>query len=191
MRLLGPSDYKVMPWKNGGGATTELLIHPAGASLDAGFTWRLSMADVASSGPFSSFPGIDRTLLLLAGNGMELDHGEHGIQLLEGPLRPVTFSGDWATRGRLLDGPCRDFNVMSARGGARQHVTVLHLGEELVPLPEAPVRAVFCAQGRAQVGETLLGEKELGILEPGEGAASRSVSGRAVLVVVRFTPLQA
>ncbi len=41
-----------MPWKNGGGSTLELLQEPA---ADGGFHWRLSIADVATPGPFSTF----------------------------------------------------------------------------------------------------------------------------------------
>ncbi len=66
MRMIRSSDYRRMPWKNGGGETVEIAIAPAGASLDA-FDWRISMACVASSGPFSRLPGIDRTLAVLAG----------------------------------------------------------------------------------------------------------------------------
>jgi uncharacterized protein len=51
MRVLTPSDYKRMPWKNGGGETTEIAVFPPGASLDA-IAWRLSMASVAADGPF-------------------------------------------------------------------------------------------------------------------------------------------
>ena len=81
---LGPDDYRTMPWKNGAGSTTELVIEPPGATLAGGFHWRVSMATVAESGPFSSFPGYDRTLLLLEGQGLELEHGPHGRVLLPG-----------------------------------------------------------------------------------------------------------
>ena len=52
-----------MPWKNGGGSTTELLVEPAGATLQTGFRWRLSMAALETSGPFSRFEGHDRTMV--------------------------------------------------------------------------------------------------------------------------------
>ena len=51
-RLLKPADYVRMPWKNGGGQTTEIVVHPAGATL-AEFDWRVSIADVDADGPFS------------------------------------------------------------------------------------------------------------------------------------------
>src|SRR5258707_14720415 len=67
-RVLSPSDYRRMPWKNGGGHTHEIAAHPEGAGM-AAFAWRVSIAEIAQDGPFSSFPGVDRTLVLLAGNG--------------------------------------------------------------------------------------------------------------------------
>jgi hypothetical protein len=187
LRKLGPADYREMPWKNGGGSTTELLIHPPGATLEGGFLWRLSMADVAGSGPFSPFPGVDRTLLLLSGNGMELDHGEHGRQTLAGPLEPVTFSGDWATRGRLLDGPCRDFNVLSARGRVRHQVKVLRLGKEPVILPAARTLVALCVRGRAVVAGTALEVSELVLVEEEGAQEAWAGSELGVLVVVGFS----
>ncbi|HEX7964142.1 MAG TPA: HutD family protein [Gammaproteobacteria bacterium] len=132
--LFGPDDYRVMPWKNGRGATTELAIHPAGAALD-GFDWRLSIADVVEDGDFSRFPGYDRTLVVAEGRGMELEFdGASAPQRLAGPGSLALFSGDWITRGRLLAGPVRDFNVMSAR--ERVH-------HECEVLKDAPVEFVW------------------------------------------------
>ncbi len=49
-------------------------MYPAGAALDE-FLWRVSIADVERDGPFSRFPGIDRTIVLLEGAGMRLRSG--------------------------------------------------------------------------------------------------------------------
>ena len=120
-RLLGPADYKLMPWKNGRGFTTELAVFPAQADLrTTPFDWRVSMADVIEDGDFSPFPGYDRTLIVARGEGMELSFdGASAPTRLTGSGQGATFSGDWTTHGRLLDGPVRDFNAMSAR--ARMH----------------------------------------------------------------------
>lgn len=50
------ADRVFRPWKNGGGETAEILAFPAGAGFDD-FSWRISTAIVAASGPFSAFPG--------------------------------------------------------------------------------------------------------------------------------------
>jgi uncharacterized protein len=190
LRILEPGDYREMPWKNGGGSTTELLIAPPGAILAGGFDWRVSMAAVPASGPFSGFPGIDRTLLLVAGDGLELDHGPHGRVLLAGPWIPAAFSGDWPTEGRLLGGPCRDFNVMTARARWRHRVTLLRPGPAAAPLPEAPVLLAYGARGEARVGGDRLREGCLLHLE-GVGA-SMMVAGNgdeSLLVVVELWPV--
>lgn len=151
VRLIHVSDYKVMPWKNGGGTTTELIIEPAGASLDAGFLWRLSMAEVGVSGPFSRFDGCDRTLLLMAGRGMRLDFEGRESASLEALFRPVSFSGDWSTSGMLVDGPCRDFNVITHRAHCHHRLEVRRLDSHPRPMLEAEVRFAFCAEGKARV----------------------------------------
>lgn len=122
-RLLQPADYVRMPWKDGGGQTTEIASHPSGATL-AHFDWRVSIADVAADGPFSSFAGVDRTLALLAGAGMRLTGATHATEL-RAPYEPYAFSGDDATSCALVDGPVRDFNLMVRRGRARGDVVVV------------------------------------------------------------------
>jgi uncharacterized protein len=102
-----------MPWKNGMGSTTEIAIHPADAKLDD-FVWRVSMAQVASDGPFSSFAAIDRTLLVLEGNGIDLSvAGEADVRIDRETMH--AFPGDQPTSARLVDGPIVDLNVMSRR----------------------------------------------------------------------------
>ena len=54
MRIIRPADLVRMPWKNGGGETTEIAVSPEAAGLDR-FDWRVSMARVARNGPFSEF----------------------------------------------------------------------------------------------------------------------------------------
>ncbi len=70
--ILTVSSYRRMPWKNGGGETVEIAIAPEGAALSE-FDWRISVATVATNGPFSIFPGFDKTLSILDGEGMSLE----------------------------------------------------------------------------------------------------------------------
>ncbi|HEU4539125.1 MAG TPA: HutD family protein, partial [Polyangiaceae bacterium] len=59
------------PWKNGGGTTREIAAMPPDAGT-SGFAWRVSVAEIARPGPFSAFPGVDRQIVLLAGEGVRL-----------------------------------------------------------------------------------------------------------------------
>jgi environmental stress-induced protein Ves len=115
-----------MPWKNGGGLTREIVCAPAGASLQD-FGWRISVAEISCSGAFSSFSGIDRSILLLKGNGVRLDSSRGGWQhQLDAPLLPFGFAGEDDCHAALLDGPTRDFNVMTRRGRFSHQLRVCH-----------------------------------------------------------------
>jgi len=122
-RLITPTQYRRMPWKNGGGLTEEIATYPDNATLD-GFDWRISIAEVARDGPFSLFPGIDRTIALLEGAGMRLRHKDGDI-VMRTPFEPHAFDGNDAVDCALLDGPIRDFNAMTRRGRAQASVTVV------------------------------------------------------------------
>jgi uncharacterized protein len=121
MRIIRAADCLSMPWKNGGGTTTEIAVAPEGASLDD-FDWRISMAHVGQDGPFSSFPGIDRTLSVLTGAGITLAFGDGGHVRLDRSSAPYPFAADRPVDGVLVDGPIDDLNVMSRRGRWRHRV---------------------------------------------------------------------
>ncbi|WP_215905711.1 HutD family protein [Thalassospira sp. TSL5-1] len=122
IRILRASDYRRMPWKNGGGETVEIAVYPANAGLDD-FAWRISMAKVASDGPFSSFPGIDRTLSILEGAGMTLVIGDQAPVTLTHDTPPYPFAADIPTSAMLVDGPITDLNVMTRRNRSTHRVT--------------------------------------------------------------------
>src|SRR5947209_7321114 len=109
-----------MPWKNGGGSTTEIAIFPEGSGVSGErFQWRVSIADVVADGPFSRFPGYDRHIMVIEGAGMTLEVEDHGEIDLSRPFLPMSFSGDRDVQGRLNHGPVRDFNLIVARSFAQ------------------------------------------------------------------------
>ncbi|KPH81899.1 HutD/Ves family protein [Bosea vaviloviae] len=115
MRIIRAADRTVMPWKNGKGITTEIAVFPEGASL-SDFDWRISTADVAADGPFSPFPGVDRTLAFLDGNGMRLSFDDGETVALDHASPPHGFDGGRPVTGLLTSGPITDLNAMSRRG---------------------------------------------------------------------------
>ena len=141
--LLKPADYVRMPWKNGGGHTTEIAVHPVDGTIDT-FDWRISIAEVAADGPFSRFPGVDRILVLLSGAGMRLAGNAHAAEL-RAPFEPYSFSGDDAISCSLVDGPVRDFNLMSRRGRMQGHIEVVR--DEAARIAPARWRICHAAAG--------------------------------------------
>jgi uncharacterized protein len=129
-RVVRNHDLIRVPWKNGGGTTAEIASFPEGSGFET-FGWRISMADVETDGPFSTFPGIDRTLIVLRGGGLELDV-EGASMILDEPSSKLSFSGDDATVGRLLSGPIRDLNVMTRRGRFTHRTRLVRSGVALL-----------------------------------------------------------
>ena len=121
MRVLRAVNYQRMPWKNGGGETIEMIVSPERASFDD-FDWRISMARVAAPGPFSQFPGIDRTLSVIAGHGLSLVVDGQTIALNRSSA-PLRFSGDARVDSVLRDGAIDDLNVMTRRGRCDHRVS--------------------------------------------------------------------
>ena len=112
------------PWRNGGGVTRELLAVPAGSDWRV----RVSVADVATDGPFSAFPGVARWFAVLDGAGVELTIDGAVHRLAPGDA-PLAFDGAARTTCRPIAGPTRDLNLMlrgvagrlvPARDGARR-----------------------------------------------------------------------
>ena len=121
MQLLRSEQHRRMPWRNGGGVTYEVASSPAGTEL-ADFDWRISIAEVAAGGPFSAFPDIDRTIILIEGEWMALtvDGRRHRFGIGD----PFSFDGGSET---LCEVPSRsrDLNVMTRRGRATASVAVV------------------------------------------------------------------
>lgn len=113
-KLIQYASLHATPWKNGGGSTTEFAIAPPGASVDD-FDWRISLATIAHSGPFSVFPGIDRTLTLVDGPGVVLDVGNERQVALSEREPVLAFPGEQQVAATVLGGPTTDFNVMTRR----------------------------------------------------------------------------
>lgn len=110
LKVLRATGYPRMPWKNGGGSTEEITRDEAGATLD-GFGWRVSIADISTSGDFSRFAGYQRIITVLQGDGMVLQvEGKDSRALL--PFDAFAFSGDSAVSSTLLGGAIRDFNLI-------------------------------------------------------------------------------
>lgn len=181
MRILRAAEHRVMPWRNGGGSTTEIAVFPAGAGLDD-FDWRISMAGVVEDGAFSRFPGIDRTLALLGGGGVVLDIEGRPAATLTHQGVAASFPGDAATSARLLAGPILDLNVMTRRGRFTHELTYHPLGTlgRLAPLGEV---TLLLTRGRIELSDTVLETDDAVLLEQGDtplairqGAACFTVS---------------
>jgi environmental stress-induced protein Ves len=141
MQVLRAADRVASPWKNGGGVTREIAAWPPGSGFDD-FHWRVSMAEVRTDGPFSTFPNVDRILAVLEGR-LALDIcGRASVELTPGAA-PLAFPGDTPTVGRLLEGPVTDLNVMSRRGVVRATLERFDVGSSGALEPSPSVRLLL------------------------------------------------
>lgn len=116
-------ELPLQPWKNGGGTTREIASSP-GSDGAGHFDWRISIANIAASGPFSAYPGIDRSIALLAGEGVVMTAAAAGwTHRLDTLCEPFRFRGEDDCVATLLGLRSRDFNVMTRRGRYRHHLT--------------------------------------------------------------------
>jgi environmental stress-induced protein Ves len=134
--------YRSMPWRNGSGVTLEIARE---AAADNEFLWRLSLATVAHSGPFSSYPGYRRSVSLIAGNGFRLDIGGREPAILDSVGATALFSGGDSTGCTLINGPSTDLSLIVREPGTIISVArIQETGARVVPLRSGTLNAVFC-----------------------------------------------
>jgi len=175
-RVLAPSNYRRMPWKNGGGFTTEIFVAPPDAAFDA-FAWRVSLADVDESGPFSTFAGIDRILVLTSGSGMRL-MGEGAPLDVTRQYEPIRFPGERSLQCALVSGPVRDFNLMVRRRVARGDVHIVRNHAPALPRADAYLCYAACGGFQCRVAGAemiaLAAEHSL-LVEPRSAGSAKKV----------------
>jgi len=159
LHRLTSDDFQRMPWKNGGGETVQLAIWPPDAGLDH-FDWRLTSANVARSGPFSLFAGVDRSLALVSGGMLSLHiaqaDGQPAAERLLHPGEQLDqFAGETPIFAEVTPGRAIvDFNVMTRRARCRHRLQRWRLdGEQTV---EHPLWFVYLTAGALRTGTMML-----------------------------------
>jgi environmental stress-induced protein Ves len=180
MTIVPFADLKAVPWKNGLGITREIVVEPRGATMDD-FVWRVSVADVDTASPFSRFPGIDRTIVLLEGDGFTMRLDGEREHALTAACQPFSFAGEAIVEITLAGGATRDFNLMVRRDAALGAIDVVH-GPAMLNVG-GDVALLYLAQGEAtgdgeplRAGDSVLGSTRIALAE---GAAA---------LLIRVTP---
>jgi environmental stress-induced protein Ves len=170
MSIIRLRDGRAVPWKNGLGRTRELAVYPSDAGMED-FIWRVSVAEVDSAAPFSSFEGIDRYIALLDGAGFTMTLDDERTHALTTPFSPFAFAGESDVAIALHGGPTRDFNLMLRRSKAHgELVTWEDAGRQVV---DDAVALIYCARGHIDTAE--------GRLQPGEAWLPTPSTGRVTL----------
>lgn len=122
VKVFPAQHYRRERWRNGAGWTREIVcLQGVGErgwiptpESDANGAWdvRLSVAEIDKDCHFSEFAGIARELVLLRGDGIELDFADGRSAVVDPPHGRIRFDGADAPACRLLAGPTHDFNLM-------------------------------------------------------------------------------
>ncbi len=201
MSHLPAACYRRERWRNGGGWTRQIAagslatpIFDADAAAQD-WDWRLSIAEVEADGPFSTFAGIERTLVLLSGAGMDLLSPDGCVMDLASPLSRADFPGEQVIEGRLRDGATTDFNLMWRRDALRASLQVLPLAEAVEGLSTATwLTALHVLDGALAIdahtiapGDTMLFQADPD--KAGTDLATGARIGRAgVALLIRIDP---
>ena len=175
VEIIKRADQITTEWS--GGTTTQLAIHPPGASYaQRAFRWRLSSATVnAPESTFTPLPGFRRILMILSG-AMQLTHAGHHEAKLQAFAQDA-FDGAWTTSsvGRAVD-----FNLMTAEG-VRGEVSAL-----VLPAGEASEIAARGIAGAARPasreGRQDAGNRETLALYVYEGGAAARIGAHEYLL---------
>jgi uncharacterized protein len=142
LKIIRQASFTAVPWKNGGGITHEAMRVPADGDP---FLWRLSVAHIDSSGPFSDFAGYSRSMVLLRGAGFTLKFGNGEQRDLRQTGDSVEFDGAMPTHCDLLQGPCVDLNFMVSKS-LRADARVLRVDQRPTALAAPKSALIFSVE---------------------------------------------
>ena len=188
--VLRAAGYTRMRWKNGAGWTSEILRMPDADD----WHWRLSIAEIETDAPFSAFPGVDRELVLLSGNGLRLRFDDGASHDLLPPHDRLRFAGERTAFGELIDGATRDFNLMWKRDAAQATLWRRPLvGTMVLFVDPGETWIVHMLAGQARfVDGSGLGELGIGdtaVLPASDGARTRhALDGGGEALLIRISP---
>ncbi|UQY88655.1 HutD family protein [Stenotrophomonas rhizophila] len=187
-RVIPSFEYRRERWRNGLGWTREILRVPDSEEWQV----RLSIAEIEQDAAFSSFPGIDRELVLLRGEGLRLRFADGALHTLLPPHDRLRFAGEAEIHGELVDGLTHDFNLMWRRD--QVDAELLHrplVGSMFFFTEPGTAWAIHLLAGQAEFE----GEPELPPLQQGDTAwlaagprRRYALRGGGELLAIRLDP---
>ena len=188
-RVIPSFEYRRERWRNGLGWTREILRLPE----QGDWQLRLSIAEIEHDAAFSAFPGVNRALVLLQGEGLRLRFADGRCDTLLPPYQRLRFAGEDEVVGELVDGVTQDFNLMWRRAALQAELLHRPLVGSMLFFTEPQVGwAIHLLAGQA--------EFEGGALPPlaagdtawlAAGARTRfSLTGGGELLAIRVTPAE-
>jgi len=182
VRVLTAASRVAEPWRNGGGVTSEVAARPIGGG-PAGFDWRLSIATIAGDNPFSGYPGVDRMLMAISPQGLDLVDG--GVPVHLGQFDMHRFPGENEVAAVAVTSPTLDLNLMTRRDRCTGSLrSVDFSGLWSVEAGDGEDLALVVLAGSLRLGERTLTALDAVLLEHA-GRAQLEGTARVALARVR------
>ncbi|MGW0734741.1 HutD/Ves family protein [Streptomyces sp. NPDC002851] len=146
-RVIRMTTLEPQRWANGRGWTREIHREPATDSASTAL-WRLSLADIEETGPFSKFPEMDRHLLSAAPVPLHLsvDGTLHNLRYTQ----VISFAGESEVATTAVHGRAQALNLMTRRG-IRSSLDLLR-GDAQLPVTSATSTALVVLDGTVSLG---------------------------------------
>lgn len=171
-------DYQAIPpqpWRNGRGITRSLFDD---ADPQGRWRWRISIAEITGTQPYSAYPGIRRAQVALGPGGVDLTINDRTVRLE--PEAIVVFEGEDDVAATPTEVGFLDLNVMTRRDACSAQVEIIQgpvvaaVEGETVILVALDDRCTIDGRGRHRCDAAMLTR-----------AGSAKLTGRHVLVRLR------
>lgn len=184
--VLAAADRVAMPWLNGGGVTSEVAARPLGGD-PAAFDWRLSIATIAGDNPFSGYPGIDRLLMPISPQGLDLLDGGAPVHVRQFDVHRFPGENEVSSFGVWV--PTLDLNLMTRRGRCTGSLLLTQVsGDWTVQAGEAEDVVLVVLDGSLHLDERGLTALDAVLVGPGRLATVRGMAHVAVARVASIRP---
>lgn len=191
IKLIRHAETIPTPWKNGMGVGRNIAVWPGHAEGE--FDVLIATAEMSGTVPFSSYPGVNRSLFVTAGSLLLKSVSRETV--LSDESEVLVFPGEEEIIGTALDGGMmQDFNLLSKRGVVHHTVArceVTALGREITA---SDILLIHIQRGDAELVcgafEALLHIGDTVIISELDGQTCRIKSvGHAICIVGDITYL--
>jgi uncharacterized protein len=183
LELIDLNELPKVPWRNGAGLMREIAVEPRGAGGDT-LDWKFSWAETTKNSPFSAFPGLDRSLVLLRGAGLRLTFaGAETAVSFDNREKPLSFKGEEKVEAELIDGPSENLSILLRRDKFWSSATWV---DQEADVPPADALFILCLSGAIRI---LTPDGKSAVLQSQQSALLRKATAGLRIEPVEQKPL--
>lgn len=176
IELIRHAETTLSPWKNGMGVGRNIAAWPR--QTEGEFDWLIATAEMSGTVPFSSYPGVDRSLFVTAGS--LLLKSTSRVTVLSKESEGLLFPGEEEIVGTALDDQTmQDFNLLAKRGAVHHKLERWEAPPQGLEIVASDCLIIHIQEGQAEV---LCHSSESLLLHVGDTVIIRELDGQTVRV---------